>query len=376
MQRYSGVLEAREFDQFTTVQDLSSYRRRTIDIPKVEAELEVKINPKSKIEFEVEFEHGGTGTAVEYETDETGEFESEVEKGGEVVIEEIFYQRKLTSSTDVLIGQAPVYFSLGSIQRKPLMFKGTQPSNLEGRMIPLDWTEPGVQFNQRLWDFTGRAGIVAGMNSEFFRSYNWVGGGHQKHFEDMNFDQPAYIASLEWGDVANGRGAAFSYYTGNTSPNRRKRSKVTKETKVELFSAMANWSLWRLGLKGEWLYGELQNSETLSVKNNTLVGLASPGNFNALGSRAQLQSLQLDYEFIDGWTAFGHWDHVNTFASVQGDVYKDPRYDVRQLGWGITHTWDDVCAIKFEHYREWTKLPDMPTLSTYVVQFAFDTGDF
>ena len=37
---------------------------------------------------EIEFEHGGNGTAVEIEAEEAGEYEAEVEKGGEVNIEQ------------------------------------------------------------------------------------------------------------------------------------------------------------------------------------------------------------------------------------------------------------------------------------------------
>lgn len=37
---------------------------------------------------EVEFEHGGTESAVELEADEAGEYESEIERGGEVALEQ------------------------------------------------------------------------------------------------------------------------------------------------------------------------------------------------------------------------------------------------------------------------------------------------
>ncbi len=37
---------------------------------------------------EIEFEHGGTESAVELEADETGEYESEIERGGEVALEQ------------------------------------------------------------------------------------------------------------------------------------------------------------------------------------------------------------------------------------------------------------------------------------------------
>ena len=42
---------------------------------------------------EIEFEHGGNGTAVEIEAEEAGEYEAEVEKGGEVNIEQFWINK-------------------------------------------------------------------------------------------------------------------------------------------------------------------------------------------------------------------------------------------------------------------------------------------
>ena len=38
---------------------------------------------------EIEFEHGGVETSIEMEAEETGEYESEIERGGEVALEQI-----------------------------------------------------------------------------------------------------------------------------------------------------------------------------------------------------------------------------------------------------------------------------------------------
>ena len=42
---------------------------------------------------EIEFEHGGTESAVEVEAEETGEFEKEIERGGEVALEQFWLQK-------------------------------------------------------------------------------------------------------------------------------------------------------------------------------------------------------------------------------------------------------------------------------------------
>ena len=45
------------------------------------------------MQSEIEFEHTGTGSAVEKEFTEAGEWESEIEKGGEVALEQFWLQK-------------------------------------------------------------------------------------------------------------------------------------------------------------------------------------------------------------------------------------------------------------------------------------------
>ena len=57
--------------------------RATIDITRLALELEVELLKDTELAAEVEFEHGGTGAALELEFEEFGEFEQEIEKGGD-----------------------------------------------------------------------------------------------------------------------------------------------------------------------------------------------------------------------------------------------------------------------------------------------------
>ena len=59
--------------------------RNTIAIPRVVIAGDYKFNSKWILGVEVEFEAGGTGTSYELENTENGEYETEVEKGGEVL---------------------------------------------------------------------------------------------------------------------------------------------------------------------------------------------------------------------------------------------------------------------------------------------------
>jgi hypothetical protein len=376
-QRYVGIFELNEYDQFKTVQNLTPYRRRTLDIKEIEAEIEIELSPYGQIEIEAEFEHGGTGSTIEFDNfEEFGEFESEVEKGGEVAIKNAFYNRDVTDSFSIIFGLAPLYLSLNSAQADPTTNSAFIPSNLEGRMIPKSWSETGLQTISKFSDLTLRTGIVSGLNSEFFRKYNWIGGGHQKQFEKMNIEDIAGYISLEYGYALGGKGLAISYYRGNTRSNRYKKDKLNLDAHVSLTTAMGSWTAGPLMIVAEALRGDLENSEAVSIANSTLGGLAKPKNFASLGAKALLDVVQLRYNVTDHFSLFGQWEHVNTFVESEGSIYSDPRYDIRQSGLGFMQTFDEIFFLKGQYYRETTELEALPGTENYVVQVGFDTGEF
>lgn len=382
-QRYMGIFEGMDFVE-SKGKDINGnptrpYRRRTVDLKELEAEIEVQINPESRFEFSVDFEHGGTGSAAEYDQDEEfGEFESETEKGGAVEIEEAFYQRKLTSSTDLRVGKAPLYMSLSAIMDEyPLLYASGQTSYLEARMIPYKWRETGVQLHQRVNDFTVRLAYVSGLNSELFRSDTWIGGGNQKKFEKVNADNLAFVANLEWGDVAQGRGFGLSYYNSETTDNRYKKDRYTDKGAVELWTAMGQWSFGPVTFLGESIRGHLQNSDLITDANANMPNV-DPMKNNApeLGAKAFLDMLQVRVDLSESWALFGQYEHVNTFQEVTGSVFANPRFDVWHQGAGFFHRWDDICFLKFHYYTEKTSLTSVAAKNTYLLQVGFDTGEF
>lgn len=55
--------------------------RNTISIPRFVLAMDYKFSPKWILSAEIEFEAGGTGSAMELENSENGEYETEMEKG-------------------------------------------------------------------------------------------------------------------------------------------------------------------------------------------------------------------------------------------------------------------------------------------------------
>ncbi|AFY00258.1 hypothetical protein [Bdellovibrio bacteriovorus] len=375
-----GYISFSQAETFKTVQNLDPIVRRSMDLAEFAFEGEYKLTDSSKIEFEVEIEHGGVGTTIEFDPfEEFGEFEQEIEKGGEVVLHEIYYKKDFKKTdTAVRIGKFPLFISLGSVLTKPHKYPTILASDLEGRMMPLGWTETGVGLEQKIkYGFTARAALVNGLNSEFFRTYSWVGGGYQRHFESMNADNLATVFSLEWGNISKGTGIAYAQYAGDSTDNRYKVDKLKVPAEVRITTVMGNYKWKGIGIAAEYIEGSLDNSDKVSAANATLGGLAKPKAFAPLGHKAKLESVQLSYDWeTPGLVFFLKAEHVNTFADVQGSIVKNPRYDVSRRSGGFMWMWDTAAFMKVQYARDKTELEGLPETYQANVAFGFDLSAF
>lgn len=374
-----GYISFSQGETFKTVQNLEPIVRRSMDLAEFAFEGEYHLNDSAKVEFEVEIEHGGVGTTVEFDPfEEFGEFEQEIEKGGEVVLKEIVYKKDFKKTDTALkIGKFPLFISLGTVLSKPHRYPTILASDLESRMIPLGWTETGVSVEQKYRGFTGRLSLVNGLNSEFFRSYSWVGGGYQRHFENMNADNLATVASIEWGSVAKGTGVAIAQYVGDTTDNRYKVDKLKVPGEVRITTVMGNYKWNGFGIAAEYIEGSLTNADKVSAANATLGGLAKPKAFAPLGSKARLESVQLSYDWAaPGLTFYVKAEHVNTFADVMGNITKNPRYDVSRRSGGFMWMWDTAAFMKVQYSRDKTELQGLPETYQANVAFGFDLSAF
>ncbi|MDR3328989.1 MAG: hypothetical protein LBS63_02625, partial [Prevotellaceae bacterium] len=57
-----------------------------------------------KMSAELEYEHGGSGSTYEIENSEAGEYETEIEKGGEVAIEQLWIEKTFAQQANLRMG--------------------------------------------------------------------------------------------------------------------------------------------------------------------------------------------------------------------------------------------------------------------------------
>ena len=168
--------------------------RNSISIPRFVLAMDYKFNSKWILGAEIEFEAGGTGTAMELENTENGEYETEIEKGGEVALEQFHITRLIHPAFNVRAGHLIVPLGLTNEHHEPINFFGTSRPEGETTLLPSTWHENGIEFfgtfGRNYTRFSYKALIVAGLNANGFDRNTWIASGKQGVFETDNFTSP------------------------------------------------------------------------------------------------------------------------------------------------------------------------------------------
>lgn len=246
--------------------------RATISIPRFVLALDYKVTPKWIVGAEIEWESGGTGIAYEIENSENGEYETEVEKGGEVAIEQFHLTRLIHPAFNLRLGHMIVPVGLTNAHHEPMNFFGTVRPEGETSIIPSTWHETGLaaygSFGAKMAQFNYQAMVIAGLNADGFDRNNWVKKGKQGYFEEDNFTNPALAARLDWVGVPGLRVGASVYHCANTASNADKPhrfAQIDGNIPLTLWSADVQWLNKYVEARANVLSGHLGNSAALSV---------------------------------------------------------------------------------------------------------------
>ena len=257
----------------------SNIKRNTISIPRFVLAGDVKFNKHWRLGAEIEFESGGTGTAYEIENTENGEYEREIEKGGEVALEQFHLTYHLNNHFNIRIGHMIVPVGLTNSRHEPINYFGTVRPEGESTLMPCTWHETGIaihgQMGRKWASFQYEAMVIEGLNANGFDRNTWVAGGKQGVFEEDNLTSPAYAARLNYTGVPGLRLGASVYYCANTAANADKPNTYNFRVPVTIWSLDAQFRNRWLTTRANILRGHLDNALLLSNK-NTKLSNASP----------------------------------------------------------------------------------------------------
>ncbi len=246
---------------------------------------------------EIEFEHGGTESAVEIEEEETGEYEQEIERGGEVALEQFWIQKSFDQTLNLRLGHMVVPVGLVNSGHLPTQFFGVYRPEGDNTIIPCTWHETGISLWGRTRDWRYEVMLVAGLDADRFNNQNWIQGGAGSPYEFKIGNSVAGAARLDWYGV-RGLRLGVSGYFGNSASNSLKRDKF-KELKGRVGIGAFDFEYAGHGLvaRGSFLYGHLGNSGEISEANRSLKGYGiSPG--TNIGSDAMSAGVEAGYDLF------------------------------------------------------------------------------
>ena len=244
--------------------------RGIIGIPRFVLALDYKFSPTWILGAEIEFEYGGTGCAREIEWyEENGEYETEIEKGGEVALEQFHITKLIHPAFNIRAGHMILPVGLTNAHHEPINFFGVYRPEGETTILPSTWHETGIAFFGKFRKFDYELQVVAGLDPQNFRNTNWIGKGRQGAFEGDNFTSPAFVARLNYNGVKGLRVGGSFYYNQTAKNSSNPTRNVGHKFPVTIFTADAQYKSPKNNLiaRANMVYGNLGEATSLSTIN-------------------------------------------------------------------------------------------------------------
>lgn len=335
--------------------------RLELDLARFILELEGEMPAGLGFEAEIEFEHGGTGAAFEVEYEEFGEFEQEVEQGGEVFIEELYLRKKFGDWGKLKVGRFYIGYGLLSQLYKPSGYLAARRPESETMIIPAVWDEIGIGFNYYVNDNLNLVfQVVNGLDSAGFSSLNWVREGHQGKFETIQADGLAFVGRADYRFTDIGLTVGSSVYYGlNTNANRPKDDLEEVDSPLLLLDAHFVLRHDRWYGSGVVMWGKLWNADDISARNSRLSNnLGVPR--TAVADNALAVWGELGYD-VSPYMGLGPWSSLRPFLRVdyydsmfepRESLFDNPRYERLVLTSGLSYSFADSVFVKLDYaYR-------------------------
>lgn len=362
--------------------DTDPDRRNAFDTERINMYLKYDFTEKIQLKTEFEFEHGGTGVTMELDKfEEFGEYEVELEAGGEVLLEQINILFKYKTWLNFRVGRLKLYMGNASKLDLPTDYFTGHRSAMESALLPIGWYENGIEVlgdfgkNNR---FSYKAFLVNGLSSVGFTSANWIKRGHQKRFETINAENLAVSGRFDY-NLPNGGYIGVSGYHGGSNKNRPKPDLENTDGAVSIGDFHFNIEQENWKLRGMVLYGNLQNSDKISRANrnlsNALDVKRTPVAKNALGYYLEggydILSLKKN-ETTKQLFLFGRYDYYDSMYKTTGVILDNPRWERSVVTFGANYFINPHIVFKAHYAVNTLGLDEENKERTFLLGMAFD----
>lgn len=365
-----------------TYKDDKSHGR--FDLPHVTLNLGYDFGRGWTMGMEIEFEHGGTESAVEIDADESGEYEAETEKGGEVALEQFWINKAFSGGRfNVKAGELIIPVGVINQHHLPNEFFSVYRSEGEAKLLPNTWHQVGLSLWGSLPQWRYEAIFTSGLDAERFGHDCFVHYGATSPYEYKLANVYAGAARIDNYSVKGLRLSLSGYY-GYTFRNTERKAGASYD---DCHGALAIGSFgfelnrWNLIVRGNATYANLSDAERITAFCNAYPKHTqqdgSPSKHSPIGSSAYSFGGEAGYDVFSIFDAlrqkqklyvFGRYEDYNTYAT--GNKKVAYTYDhVKRMSFGINYKPIPQIIVKAEWAKRYldSAYNDEPSISLGVM---------
>jgi hypothetical protein len=348
------------------------------DLPHVVLFMSYDFGKGWKFSSEIEFEHGGTGNTYEIEMDEAGEYETELEKGGEVALEQFWLEKTFSPKARLRIGHIIVPIGLTNQYHLPNEFLSVLRPEEESEILPCTWHQTGISFWGRAGAWRYEAQFLPGLDAERFNNANWIkkGATSPYEFEIAN----AYAGAFRVDNYSvPGLRMALSGYYGYSARNSLKWDRYTGQKlkgAVSIGTFDAVYNAHHIWARTNVLYGHLGDAYAISMVNKKLPS-AGPSPRTDVASGVLSYYVEAGYDLLSLFNAqkdrkfyvYAHYGFYDSMYQTAGNIKPKGWSNKTIISGGINYYPLKEIAIKAEYaYRKFNATyNNEPTISVGIV---------
>ena len=324
---------------------------------------------------EIEYEHGGTGSAVEIEAEEAGEYEAEVEKGGEVNIEQFWINKEfMGGKLNVKAGEIIVPVGYSNAYHEPNQFFTVYRPEGEATIMPNTWHQMGLSVWGRLKDWRYEAQLLSGLNSESFTAESFAHYGATSPYEFKVANNYAGAVRIDNYSIKGLRIGLSGYYGYSFRNTLRTPGSKYEDVKGALGIIALDFSLnrWNWIVRGNIDYAYFSDADIISAYNQAnwthhKYQDGNPHHYSNIGSNAVAYAVEAGYNIFsqiaklkeknEKLYVFGRFEHYNTMASGS---YESMYKYTKKFRWalGVNYSPIKQITIKGEYSYRFFEKPD------------------
>ncbi len=354
-----------------------------VDLPHVVFYLGYDFGKGWSLGTEIEFEHGGVEAAIEMEDDEGGEYETEIERGGEIALEQFWLQKSFCPEFNIRAGHLVVPVGSTNNAHEPVNFFGVYRPVGDATIIPCTWHQTGISLWGRAGDWRYEAMVIPGLDSDRFGRENWVATGAGSPYEFKIANSLAGVARVDWYGV-KGLRAGISGYIGNTfsntlsQPNERW-SDVRGTLAIGAFDF--SYRDHNVIARGGVIYGHLGDADRITAYNKSM-RTDSPAKKTNVASDAISVGIEAGYNIFAPMKItdkqlyiFARYDYYDSMLKTAGGVLSYDWCGRQRLAAGINFFPIKQIVVKGEYSIGLMKKPynNEPSISLGVAYTGFFT---